>query len=83
MKRNEILTILLDELLEEIKERKEINKLKRKQILSIMLDELVQKIEETIDFIYDEFSELERKDEDLKEYLDALSDALYYIENVN
>lgn len=58
-------------------------KMNRKRILSIMLDELVQKIEETIDFIYDEFSELERKDEDLKEYLDALSDALYYIENVN
>ena len=55
--------------------------MKKSRILSIMLDELVQKIEETIDFINDEFSELERKD--LKEYLDALSDALYYIENVN
>ena len=49
MKRNEISSILLDELLEEMKERKEINNLKRKKILSIMLDELVQKIEETID----------------------------------
>ena len=43
-----------------------------------MLDELLQKVEETIDYIYNEFSELERKEEDLLEYIEALS----YIENV-
>lgn len=61
MKRNEISTILLDELLEEIKERKEINKLKRKQILSIMIDELLEKVEETKDFLLNVFNEVERR----------------------
>ena len=79
MKRNEILSILLDELLEEIKERKEINKLKRKQILSIMLDELLEKVEETKDFLLNEFNEVEREEEqEIMEYIQALS----YIESV-
>ena len=71
MKRNEILSILLDELLEEMKK-------KRKKILSIMLDELLEKVVATEDYIFNEFNEVEREEEDLKEYLDALS----YIENV-
>jgi len=79
MKRNEILSILLDELLEEIKERKEINKLKRKQILSIMLDELLKKVEETKDFLLEEFNEVEREEEEeIMQYILALS----YIESV-
>ena len=79
MKRNEILSILLDELLEEIKERKEINKLKRKQILSIMLDELLEKVEETKDFLLNEFNEVEREEEEeIRQYILALS----YIEDV-
>ncbi len=79
MKRSEILSIMLDELLEEIKERKEINKLKRKQILSIMLDELLEKVEETKDFLLNEFNEVEREEEEeLMQYILALS----YIEDV-
>ena len=72
MKRNEISSILLDELLEEIKER-------RKRILSIMLDELLKKVEETKDFLLNEFNEVEREEEkEIMEYIVALS----YIESV-
>jgi len=79
MKRNEISSILLDELLEEIKERKEINNLKRKKILSIMLDELIEKVEETKDFLLNEFNEVEREEEEeIMQYILALS----YIEDV-
>jgi len=52
--------------------------MKRKRILSIMLDELLEKVVATEDYIFNEFNEVEREEEDLKEYLDALS----YIENV-
>lgn len=78
MKRNEISAILLDELLEKIKEKKDINKLKRKQILSVMLDELLEKVVATEEYIFNEFNEVEREQEDLKEYLTAFS----YIVNV-
>ena len=79
MKRNEISTILLDELLEKIKEKEDINKLKRKQILSILLDELLEKVEETKDFLLNEFNEVEREEEeDLMEYIILLS----YIEDI-
>ena len=79
MNRSKISSILLEELLEEIKERKEINKLKRKQILSILLDELLEKVEETKDFFLNEFNEVEREQEkEIMEYIVALS----YIENV-
>jgi len=79
MKRNEISTILLDELLEKIKEKRDINKLKRKQILSVMLDELLEKVEETKDFLLNEFNEVEKEQEkEIMEYIVALS----YIESV-
>ena len=79
MKRSKISSILLDELLEEMRERKEINNLKRKKILSIMLDELLEKVEETKDFLLNEFNEVEREEEkEIMEYIVALS----YIENV-
>ena len=79
MMRKEILTILLEELLEEIKEGKEIDNLKRKKILSVMLNELLEKVEETKDFLLNEFNEAEREEEEeLMEYIVALS----YIEDV-
>ena len=52
--------------------------MKRRKILSIMLDELLEKVVATEDYIYNEFNEVEREEEDLKEYLAALS----YIVNV-
>ena len=52
--------------------------MKRKRILSIMLDELLEKVVATEDYIFNEFNEVEREEEDLKEYLEALA----YIENV-
>ena len=79
MNRSKISSILLDELLEEIKERKEINNLKRKKILSIMLDELLEKVIVTKDFLLNEFNEVEKEEEeDLMEYIITLS----YIEDV-
>lgn len=79
MKRSKISSILLDELPEEMKERKEINNLERKKILSIMFDELLEKVEETKDFLLNEFNEVEREEEEeIKDYILALS----YIENV-
>lgn len=78
IKRKEILSILLDEFLEEMEERKEVNIKTRKKILSVMLNELLERVEITKDYIFNEFNELERDEEDLTEYIEALS----YIENV-
>jgi hypothetical protein len=52
--------------------------MKRKRILSIMLEEILEKVVATEDYIFNEFNEVEREQEDLKGYLEALS----YIENV-
>jgi hypothetical protein len=92
-KEKDISSILLDELLEEIKEKEissilldefldelleEIKK-RRKKILSIMLDELLKKVEETKDFLLDEFNEVEKEEEEeIMQYILALS----YIEDV-
>ena len=70
MKRSKISSILLDELLEEMKERKEIDNMKKKE-LSFMTDDLLEKVEEVIDFIIYEFDEVE-KDEYMKKYIEIL-----------
>ena len=71
MKRSKISSILLDELLEEMKERKEIDNMKRKKELSFMMDDLLEKVDGVIDFIINEFDEVEQ-DEYMKEYLETL-----------
>ena len=53
--------------------------MKRKRILSIMLDELLEKVVATEDYIFNEFNEVEREEEDLKEYLVALSNIVNVI----